>query len=283
MTEPLSLENRLEMSSVCAIEQLDNTMFRSTAVYRADDGPRHGGRGNPVFGGQVAAQALLAAGATVGDREAHSLHAYFLRPGRTDHPIDFAVEVERDGRSYSSRGVAAIQGGQTIFSMSASFRVHRDEVAGLGGDEVGGSGTAERARPDVPEPQDCEPLDIEPEIAVEIRMCTKPTRVQYFPTLFWARPHGLAGESHADSAVALAYVSDFSTGLPRERGPWTLGPSLDHSLWLHRPFVWSDWVLVEMSAGVVTQGRGHYTGTITDRRGEPVASFAQEMVYLVAR
>jgi acyl-CoA thioesterase-2 len=112
MTELLSLSNRLAMSAVCAIEQIDENLFRSTAVYRADDGPRHGGRGNPIYGGQVAAQALLAAGSTAADRLPHSLHAYFLRPGRTDQPIDLQVEVERDGRSYSSRRVVAVQDGQ---------------------------------------------------------------------------------------------------------------------------------------------------------------------------
>jgi acyl-CoA thioesterase len=75
---------------------------------------------------------------------------------------------------------------------------------------------------------------------MEVRMCTKPTREQYFPTLFWARPHELAGDSSSESAAALAYLSDFSTGLPRQHGQSTLGPSLDHSLWLHRPFVWPD-------------------------------------------
>ena len=275
MTELLSLASRLSMSSVVAVEQIDDNLFRSTAVYRADDGPRHGGRGNPVYGGQVAAQALLASGATVGDREPHSLHAYFLRPGRTDQPIDFRVERERDGRSYSSRRVAAIQNGQTIFSMSASFRVHRVDS------EL--TDVREPAGPDLPDPDDCESVEVEPEIALEVRMCTKPSREQYFPTLFWARPHHLAGDSHADSAAALAYLSDFSSGLPREHEQGILGPSLDHALWLHRPFVWTDWVLVEMRAGIATQGRGQYTGTVSDRRGEPVASFAQEMVYLTAR
>jgi acyl-CoA thioesterase-2 len=275
MTEPLSLSSRLAMSSVCDIEQIDDNLFRSTAVYRVDGGPRHGGRGNPLFGGQAAAQALLAAVATVRDREPHSLHAYFLRPGRSDEPIDFRVERERDGRSYSSRRVAAIQDGETIFSMSASFRVHRDE--GVGPD------SRAQMRQDVPDPENCEPLDVEPEIALEVRMCSKPSRAQYFPTLFWARPHQLAGDSHADSAAAVAYLSDFSSGLPREHNLGVLGPSLDHALWLHRPFLWSDWVLVDLKAGIATQGRGHYTGTITDRRGEPVASFAQEMVYLTPR
>jgi acyl-CoA thioesterase-2 len=272
MTELLSLSSRLAMSSVCDIKQIDDNLFRSTAVYRVDDGPRHGGRGNPLFGGQAAAQALLASVATVGDRVPHSLHAYFLRPGRSDEPIDFRVERERDGRSYSSRRVSAIQDGHTIFSMAASFRAQRDESVG--------PDSAAHARQDVPEPQDCEPVDVEPEIALEIRMCTRPSRQQYFPTLFWARPHQSVGDDHANSAAAVAYLSDFSSGLPREHERGTLGPSLDHALWLHRPFVWSDWVLVDLKAGIATQGRGHYTGTVTDRRGETVASFAQEMVYL---
>lgn len=276
MTDLLSLSNRLSMSSVSGIERIDDNLFRSTGMYRIEDGPRHGGRGTPVYGGQVAAQTLSACGMTVSGRLPHSLHGYFLRPGRTDLPMDFRVDTDRDGRSYSSRRVTVIQDDQTIFSMSASFR--NDSA-----DDNDDAAIGLQPQTGVPEPTDCQDLEVEPEIALDVRMCTKPTRAQYFPTLFWARPHQLHGGGALEHAAALVYLSDYSAGLPRNNGKWTLGPSIDHAFWLHRPFVWDDWVLVELSPGVAAQGRGWYTGTITDRRGLVIASFAQEMVYFAAR
>jgi acyl-CoA thioesterase-2 len=173
--------------------------------------------------------------------------------------------------------VTVVQDDQTIFALSASFRVPgADDLS----DDVF---IGPELRTDVPEPADSKHLDVEPEIALEVRMCVNPSRTQYFPTLFWARPQGLGGTARLDHAAALVYLSDYSAGLPRHNGKWTLGPSLDHAIWLHRPFIWDDWVLVELSPGVAAQGRGSYTGTISDRRGLVVASFAQEMVYFTAR
>ena len=267
MTELMSLTGRLTMSSVCGLEQVGDNQFRSVAMYLAD-GSADAGR---LFGGQVAAAALLSAGLTTGDRLPHSLHGYFLRPGRTDRPVTFRVERARDGRVYTARRVSAYQDDREIFAMAASFSAPVEES--------GHVGMSLPARPDVPEPHDCEPLRVEPEIALEIRLCKRPTRAQYFPTLFWARHHQLDGNDFLAHAAAITYLSDFSTGLSRQHGRWTLGSSVDHALWLHRSFLWHDWVLVELTAGVVDHMRGQYTGAITDRLGRPVASFGQEMVY----
>lgn len=261
------------MSGVLDIEQADSGEFRSTARYpyrgELEDGSSYD---RPIYGGQVMAQALLACGATVAPgRQVHSLHGYFLRSGKSHQPVVFRVDEDRDGGSYSSRRAVAVQNSEIVFTMSASFCT---ETAAEESTFVA---------PDVPDPTECEVLEVEPQIALEVRLCVKPSRSQWFPTQFWVRPRGPVASGAANHAAALAYMTDFSAGLPREKEGAVLGPSIDHTFWLHRPYEWRDWVLVELAPGVSVGRRGWYTGTVTARTGELIASFAQEMAYFGAR
>jgi acyl-CoA thioesterase-2 len=228
-------------------------------------------RGRPMYGGQVAAQALMAAGRTVPpDRVAHSLHCYFLRPGDSAVPTTYRVEIDRDGRSYSARRVVAIQNQRVILNLSASFREVRD-----------GNDRSAVVLPPVPDPEECQSLTVDPTMALRVRVPRQPSRRKYFPPMFWVRPNcELPRDDHLSHAAAMTYMSDFSSGLYRNNGDTEiLGASLDHALWFHHTPNWDNWMLVDLGVGVAAELRGWYPGAIFDRRGFQAASLAQEMVY----
>lgn len=249
----------VELGDILRVEQLDRDLFRAMPVHFD---------GRSLFGGQIAAQCLLACGATVSDeRHPHSLHGYFLRRGDSTRPVIYRVERDRDGRSYSARRVVALQGGEVLFSMAASFR--------LG---VTGARLDEEAPGSMPPPEECRVVPSE--LPLEVRVDTWPSRTQFFPKRFHVRPFGkLPVDDVLVHAAALTYMSDFSAGLPRFLGGEVLGPSLDHALWFHDVPNWDGWLRVDYEPGAAGGKRGWYSGAIRNEAGRRIASLAQEMVY----
>jgi acyl-CoA thioesterase-2 len=258
--ESRSTDGQVALAEILKIQTLGGDLFRASPAY-------HDGR--PLFGGQTAAQCLLACGATVAsDRHPHSLHGYFLRRGDSAHPVEYRVDRDRDGRSYSARRVVALQDGNVLFSMAASFHARFD------GPDLD---TQEPSSP-TPPPDECRPLPSR--MPLEVRVAEWPDGAQYFPRQFYVRP---AGELPAGDvlvhAAAIAYISDFSAGLPRSLGGAILGPSLDHALWFHEVPAWDGWLRVDHEPGAAGGKRGWYSGTIRSSSGRRIASLTQEMAY----
>lgn len=246
-----------------------------------------------VFGGQVFAQALVAARRTVDEpREAHSMHGYFLREGDLKAPIVFFVDRPRDGGSFTSRRVTAIQHGEAIFHLSASFHAKQTGIE------------HQSPMPDVPPPEHFRSeLEILRENASELPERIRHVLTQDRPIDFRAvRPadplhHGkteplrqvwfrvsqpLPNEPIAHQAI-LAYASDYgmlpTALLPHDvsyRDPRLLVASLDHSLWVHRDFRADDWLLYSIDSPSAHGARAFVRGQVFTRDGTLVASVAQE-------
>jgi len=246
---------------VLDLEEIDRDLYRSTFLF-ADP--------FPLYGGQVAAQALQAAGRTVPEgRLPHSLHGYFLRSGDAARPAVLRVDRDRDGRSFSARRVVAIQGGEVVFSMSASFT-----APGEGPDLVVGDA------PDAEPPDGLRGYALPRLFAMEGRRPAQPYPQSHWPTRFWARSRVALPDDPLVHACVLTYLSDIGTGLSvLESDEAAPGPSLDHALWFHRPARLDDWVLMDLLPSTVAGGRGWYTGTITTRDGVQAASFVQESLF----
>lgn len=266
-----------ELRNLLTVEEIDTGIFRGAASAEQP------GR---VYGGQVVAQALAAAARGVDpERQAHSLHAYFLRAGEAGRPIIYRVLPDFDGGSFSNRRVVAMQGGKPILNLAASF--HRQEE---------GLSHAEPA-PDVPTPEQCPDFRealaatgqrlpgflLDRLAAFDMRPCppvtggASPRRQQWFRL---ARP---LNEDAVMQRVILAYASDFaliSTALmPQGLGffsPGVTGASLDHAIWFHRTPPMDDWLLYAMDSPWSGHARGFARGAIYTRSGELVASVAQE-------
>jgi acyl-CoA thioesterase-2 len=254
--------DRPTVLDVLRLEEVDKNLYRSTLVF-ADP--------FPLYGGQVAAQALLAAGGTVSpDRLPHSLHGYFLRSGDAAHPTIFHVDRDRDGRSFSARRVIAVQGGEVIFNMSASF-----QAPGEGPDhQVQEPSDAER-------PEDSVALELPRLFSMEGRRPAQPYTASSWPTRFWARSTvALPPEDPLLHTCVLTYLSDIGTGLSALPDDVAApGPSLDHAVWFHRPARLDDWVLMDMRPVTVSGGRGWYAGSVTTADGILAASFVQETLF----
>jgi acyl-CoA thioesterase II len=250
-----------------------------------------------VFGGQVAAQALIAAGRTVpAERAVHSMHAYFLRRGDPKIPLEYRVDVLRDGSSYSVRNTSAYQQGVQVFQLTASFQrpmwglSHQPSAppapdpesiptAGdaFGADEAGGAWL----------------WAILQAFPLDMRFVTPPPRVAFARgsdtaprTLFWVRPiGGMPGRSALMHAGMLTYLSDLfllTAALPPhgvrfgDREPRVA--SLDHAMWFHRPVRTDDWVLYDLEGYWADDGRAVSRGMFYDRQGSLLASVMQEGV-----
>ncbi|SEO45732.1 acyl-CoA thioesterase [Trujillonella endophytica] len=230
------------------------------------------GRHNGLYGGQVAAQALVAAARTVvPERLPHSLHGYFLRRGDARQPVTFDVERDRDGHSYSARTVVARQEGRVIFRMSASFC--RPEE---------GPDRQSVAMPATRSPEESQALpSILPGVSVRD---PEPSAERTHPMRTWLRAAGCTDGDAVHQAAVLVYVSDLFSGLAHLMGPRVRAmASLDHAVWFHRPVRMDDWVLMDNVGTTVAAARGWYTGTLFDRSGAALASIAQEMVVREAR
>jgi acyl-CoA thioesterase-2 len=252
------------LAEALAVEKLDRNLFRGLHAVGSDRRPS-------LFGGEVMAQALRAAGLTVGhDRYPHSLHGYFLRPGRAAFPVIYEVERDRDGGSFSSRHVSAVQDGKVIFAMLASFHLDED------GPELDAMPHREVTIPEDAESQRWDGM-------LDYRELT-PTRFDgelvYFSDHLQIRSASPLGDDSLTHACAMTYFSDFSTGfgslnLPELALP---APSLDHSVWFHTPVRGDSWVTLELWPGKATGKRGLYFGDIRDEAGQLAAVFSQEML-----
>jgi acyl-CoA thioesterase-2 len=277
------------LQDILTLEPIEVNMFRGVSP---DDGyPR-------IFGGLVIAQALLAAYETVpADRTCHSLHCYFIRPGDVRAPVLYQVDRARDGGSFTTRRVTAIQHGQQIFNFAASF-----QVAEEGYDHQ----FPAPASPDPDSlPTERELLrgqggDVPPQVArvterpwrIEVRWVDPPTIVDPGPKpprkQVWMRAKEPVASNVRLQQATLAYASDLSfmeTAL-RVHGLnfWTPGlqpASLDHALWFHRPVDFNDWVLFAQDSPSTSQGRGLVRGEMFTRDGTLVASMAQEALMRV--
>jgi acyl-CoA thioesterase-2 len=224
-----------------------------------------------LYGGQVAAQALRAAGATVPpERLPHSLHGYFLRPGLVDRPVILHVDRDRDGGSFSARHVRAVQDGEVIFSMVASFH-NREESATFDAVPTRGG----------PDPETLGPRPSP--FLIEVREVT-PTRVgdgqvRHSDSL-WVRASSALPDDPLVHACALAYVSDLGSGFGQVDVPGLPngGPSIDHSLWFQAPIRADEWMLLELWPLKASGSRGVYSGSLRSEDGRLGALLTQEML-----
>src|SRR5256885_631439 len=253
-----------ELAALLDLEVLDRDLFRAEN--------EHGARARlSLYGGQVAAQALRAAGATVPpDRVPHSLHGYFLRPGRVDRAVILHVDRDRDGGSFSARHVRAVQDGEVIFSMVASFHAPEesatfDAVAKRGGGDPDTLAARSSA------------------LLVDVREVT-PTRVGdgqiRHSDLLWVRAASPLPDDPLVHACALAYVSDLGSGFGQVEVPGLPagGPSIDHSLWFHEPIRADEWMLLELWPLKASSSRGVYSGSLRSVDGRLGVLLTQEML-----
>jgi acyl-CoA thioesterase-2 len=271
------------LTSILDLEPLERNLFRGRS-------PNIGWQ--RVFGGQVIGQALYAACKTVEGRDPHSLHAYFLLAGDPTIPILYEVDRLRDGRSFTTRRVLAIQKGEAIFAMSASFQVPEEGYA------------HQMPMPDVPMPEELpdreemrdrilpnmppvvrayyereRPIEIRP---VELARYASSEKME--PRFnVWIRAMQPLPDEPAIHQAVLAYASDLmlldSSLIAHGRTVFDKtiqGASLDHALWFHRPFRADDWLLYAQDSPSTSGARGFSRGLVFDRQGRLVASVAQE-------
>ena len=246
---------------VLDLEELDRDLYRSNLVYP----DRYA-----LYGGQVAAQALLAAGRTVtADRAVHSLHCYFLRRGDASRPTVFRVDRDRDGRSFSARRVVAQQNGKVLFTMSCSFAVSQE-----------GPDHLVEPAPEAGSPEHL-PADVLPRMfSMESRIPEQPCEAPEWPVRFWARATTALPDDPLTHACVLTYLSDIHTGMAALPGARArTNTSLDHAVWFHREARLDDWVLMDLVPRTAAHGRGWYTGTVHDRSGRLLASLTQEVLW----
>ncbi len=273
-----------DLLTLIRLERLEDNLFRGES--RAT-GQRS------VFGGLVAGQALMAASRTVPEeRPVHSLHAYFLRPGDFSVPIVYDVDPIRDGRSFTTRRVNAIQHGRPIFSLAASFQVEEPGMAHQ--DRMPEAPAPEGLEDDLDLRRNFAPRIPEPfreaflqERPVEMRPVKPANPFEAEPQdplrMIWFRIPGLGDADRATQRALLAFCSDFgllgTAMLPHGVSffsPNVQSASLDHAMWFHRDFRMDDWLLYVTDSPAAAGARGLNRGRIFRRDGTLVASVAQE-------
>jgi len=274
-----------DLLTLLDLEHIETNLFRGVSP---DEGWQR------VYGGQVIGQALVAASRTVDDpnRIAHSLHGYFLRPGDTTCPILYQVDRIRDGRSFTTRRVKAIQKGQAIFSMSVSFQVMETGLE------------HQMTAPTTPPPEDCkseamlmdeylrdvpdaDPTFLKRSRPIEMRFAdpTNDANPQPLPPeqSVWIKTIDTMPEDVRLNQCLLAYASDM-TLIDTSYRPHAINwrqdnfqvASLDHAMWFHRPFKTDEWLLYHQDSPYSGGARGFSRGTFYDSAGVLVASCAQE-------
>jgi acyl-CoA thioesterase II len=260
------------------LEQIEDNIFR---------GPHTDENRLRTFGGQVAAQALVAAGRTVTDKPVHSLHAYFLRPGDPHRPTVYMVDRIRDGKSFATRRVVAVQHGEPIFNLSASFHAVEDGPS------------HHKPMPHAPDPESLPTfLERYAEFAhlewfqrprpIDTRTTTPPMRKRRTKgseprQQVWMKPVGTLPDDPLVHACVVAYASDMSLldsillahNLSWEDGSM-MAVSLDHAMWFHRPFRADQWLLYDQESTASFGARGIARGEIYTSTGDLVVSVVQE-------
>jgi acyl-CoA thioesterase-2 len=276
--------SEVDLRETLKLEQLEVNLFRGTTPDT---------RTGRIFGGQVIAQSLLAAYATVEGRVCHSLHCYFIRPGDPKIPIIFEVDRSRDGHSFTTRRVVAIQHGKQIFNFAASFQVPEDGFdhqadmpptpapEGLPGlaETFGRMETELGATP--PRPDDyVNPIDIR---FADIPPHQTPEEKLPPYQRAWFRVRHPLGDDPVWQQAAMAYASDLglmATALRPHGSLWhsprLQAASLDHTMWFHRSTDFSQWHLYEMDSPSASGGRGINRGSIYRQDGTLVATDTQE-------
>lgn len=280
-----------ELISILDLEMLEHNLYRGRS-------PKVNWQ--RVFGGQTIAQSLVAAQRTVDpNRHVHSLHAYFLRPGDTSRPIIYQVDRIRDGRSFTTRRVTAIQHGEAIFSLEASFQI----------DEPG----LDHQMPmplDVPAPESLPthrqlleqaehvPEQVRKFWARERPLEIRPVNVNQYASRdklpphqkVWMRLTGPVPDNRALRSVLLAYLSDMTllgtSTVAHGRGlfdPDIQAASLDHAMWFHREHAIDGWLLYVQDSPSSSGARGFTRGAIYAQDGTLVASVAQEGLIRIRR
>ncbi|MEP3524274.1 MAG: acyl-CoA thioesterase II [Hyphomicrobiales bacterium] len=272
-----------DLLEILNLETLEHNLFRGKS-------PNVGWQ--RVFGGQVIGQALVAASRTVKDRSVHSLHCYFMRPGDPKVPIIYDVDKIRDGRSFTTRRVVAIQHGKPIFSLSASFQIAED-----GYDH-------QIDMPDIPQPEDLpneaelkekylafapqnvkdywsrpRPIEVRP-VSLEHYVSNKKLEPAQH---IWIRTTSPVPDDQLRSSAVLAYFSDMTL---LDTSLYAHGTSifdqqlqvasLDHAMWFHRKADFSDWILYTQDSPSASGARGFTRGSLYTRSGTLIASVAQE-------
>jgi acyl-CoA thioesterase-2 len=264
------------------LEEIDRDIYRGVSTRS---------RWQRVFGGQVAGQALVAAGRTVPDeRRVHSLHSYFVRPGEPTIPIIYEVDRVRDGRSFSTRRVIAVQRGETIFSLSASFQLEQPGI------------DHQQPIPEVPAPDSLPALvnryGDSPEAATFYKAMPKPIDLRYVDdppwqqrahgpreglSRVWMRADGRLPDDPLVHVCVLTYASDMTLldsvlvrhGLAPGLDDISMA-SLDHAMWFERPFRADEWLLYSTRSPSASGGRGLATGRFYTQDGRQVCSVVQE-------
>jgi len=277
------MDDRLaDLLQLLELEALEVNLFRGES--RDIGAPQ-------VFGGQVLGQALTAAAATVEGRVVHSLHAYFLRRGDINAPIIYQVDRSLDGHSFTNRRVVAIQHGEQIFNMTASFQVTE------------GGFDHQVDMPQVPPPESLPDPAPAPELLEKLPDKVRRFFSQQRPFEFrlvqpvdylnpkpappvrqiWVRAVGKIGDGEMLHRRLLAYVSDFflldTATLPHGTSflrPTLIMATIDHAMWFHRPLRVDDWLLCAMDSPSASGARGFARASIFARDGRLVASAAQE-------
>ena len=273
------------LTETLALERIEVNTFRGVSP---EDGP---GR---IFGGQVIAQSLLAAYETVEDRICHSLHCYFIRPGDPRIPILFEVDRSRDGGTFTTRRVIAVQNGKQIFNLAASFQVAEE------GFEHQAPMPAVRSPDDMAAEAEAQKKAVLDGMSEEMRrMMNRPRPIEMVgrdnygfgrkpkpsepKSDTWMRAVAPIGDDARMHQVILAYASDMnllSTAMRPHGVAWQTpglqSASLDHAMWFHKPSNFNDWHLYTQDSPSASGGRGFVRGAIYGQDGTLVASVAQE-------
>jgi acyl-CoA thioesterase-2 len=272
-----------QLIALLDLEKLEENLFRGRSPQSS---------WQRVFGGQVIGQALVAACRTVEGRQPHSLHAYFLRPGDTRIPILYMVDRIRDGLSFVTRRVTAVQHGRAIFSLSASFQVPEDGFE------------HSDPMPDVPAPETLPTIkerwaeaaaeradnpasaDFDLDLPFDLRNCdwTPADRERALPPYqrMWLKATGVLPDDPVLHACTLTYASDMTLldtallphGLHRLDNAFMA--SLDHAMWFHRPFRADEWLLYAQDTPSASGGRGFARGSVFTAEGKLAVSVVQE-------
>lgn len=232
-----------------------------------------------LFGGQIAGQAVLAACRTVDpSRRIHSFHSYFILAGKPDVPVTYVVDRSRDGRSFTTRHVSAMQDGAAIFEMIASFQIEED------GPHWQQEGQSVGSLPD--------PIDVKPELPM-YRFAqdfdVRPLNLDGLDTWrlhpYWFKARENPGDEAAMHAALLTYVSDMafmsSCRPPEMNEPLKAGASLDHAIWFHHPPRIDEWTLFRSETVAFVGTRGMAQGSMVNQQGIRIATIAQEALLRV--